>query len=51
MLVGALTFRLAGAFLRPDSQAGGSGMCCLCGLFACYGLAVEWRSTAYWPGD
>ena len=47
MLVVPLTFRLAGAFDAQDSQAVVIGIVLLCGLFACYGLAVSMASTAY----
>jgi BCD family chlorophyll transporter-like MFS transporter len=47
VLVVPVIFRLARAFELGDSQAMLLGGALLCGLFACYGLAVSLASTPY----
>ncbi|MCT0212206.1 BCD family MFS transporter [Synechococcus sp. CS-1324] len=47
VLVVPVIFRLARAFQAQDSQASLLGGALLCGLFACYGLAVSMASTPY----
>ena len=47
VLVVPVIFHLARAFQLQDSQAIALGAALLCGLFACYGLAVSLASTPY----
>ncbi|MCP9772475.1 BCD family MFS transporter [Synechococcus sp. Tobar12-5m-g] len=47
VLVVPVIFSLARAFQQQDSQATVLGAALLCGLFACYGLAVSMASTPY----